>query len=100
MFVSLIVLTPILFSVSTPAYTAIMKDIYPDRLRGRLMSLVRVGMAASILIGQTVASLARNLIATALVIGVGLAIGWRPTASGPWRTCGRARPPWSGSGRN
>jgi DHA1 family inner membrane transport protein len=50
MFVSLIVMTPILFSVSTPAYTAIMKDIYPDRLRGRLMSLVRVGMAASMLI--------------------------------------------------
>jgi DHA1 family inner membrane transport protein len=50
MFVSLIVMTPILFSVSTPAYTAIMKDIYPDRLRGRLMSLVRVGMAASMLV--------------------------------------------------
>ncbi len=50
MFVSLIVMTPILFSVSTPAYTAIMKDIYPDHLRGRLMSLVRVGMAASMLI--------------------------------------------------
>ncbi len=50
MFVGLIVMAPILFSVSTPAYTAIMKDIYPDRLRGRLMSLVRVGMAASMLI--------------------------------------------------
>lgn len=50
MFVGLIVMTPILFSVSTPAYTAIMKDIYPDRLRGRLMSLVRVGMAASMLV--------------------------------------------------
>ncbi|ONH60609.1 multidrug ABC transporter permease [Frankia sp. CcI49] len=36
----------------------------------------------SILIGQIVASLARNLIATALVIGVGLGIGWRPTTSG------------------
>lgn len=57
MFVSLIVLTPILFSVSTPAYTAIMKDIYPDRLRGRLMSLVRVGMAASMLITARVMGL-------------------------------------------
>jgi len=37
----------------------------------------------SILIGQIAASLARNLIATALVIGVGLGIGWRPTTSGP-----------------
>jgi ABC-2 type transport system permease protein len=35
----------------------------------------------SILTGQIVASLARNLIATALVIAVGLAIGWRPDAS-------------------
>ena len=57
MFVSLIVLTPILFSVSTPAYTAIMKDIYPDRLRGRLMSLVRVGMAASMLLTARVMGL-------------------------------------------
>jgi MFS family permease len=48
-YVSLICLTPILFSVSTPAYTAIMKDIYPDQLRGRLMSYVRVGMALSML---------------------------------------------------
>jgi ABC-2 type transport system permease protein len=38
---------------------------------------------SSILLGQVVASLARNLIATGLVIGVGLAIGWRPTTSIP-----------------
>jgi MFS family permease len=50
MFVLLICTAPILFSVSTPAYTAIMKDIYPDEHRGRLMSYVRVGMAASMLI--------------------------------------------------
>jgi ABC-2 type transport system permease protein len=36
---------------------------------------------ASILLGQIVASLARNLIATVLVIGVGFAVGWRPDAS-------------------
>src|SRR3984885_11745369 len=33
----------------------------------------------TILLGQIVASLVRNLTATVLVIGVGLAIGWRPT---------------------
>ena len=33
-----------------------------------------------VLVGHVVASLARNLVATALVIGVGLAVGWRPTA--------------------
>jgi ABC-2 type transport system permease protein len=36
---------------------------------------------SSLLVGHIVASLARNLVATTLVIGVGLGIGWRPTAS-------------------
>ena len=36
--------------------------------------------SASVLAGHIVASLARNLLATALVIGVGLAVGWRPVA--------------------
>ncbi|HEY5353576.1 MAG TPA: ABC transporter permease [Streptosporangiaceae bacterium] len=33
-----------------------------------------------VLVGHVVASLARNLVAAALVIGVSLAVGWRPTA--------------------
>jgi ABC-2 type transport system permease protein len=37
--------------------------------------------ASSVLAGHIVASLARNLLATALVIAVGLGVGWRPTAS-------------------
>jgi ABC-2 type transport system permease protein len=37
--------------------------------------------ASSVLTGHIVASLARNLLATALVIGVGLAVGWRPVAT-------------------
>jgi ABC-2 type transport system permease protein len=37
--------------------------------------------SSSILVGHIAASLARNLIATTLVIGVGLGVGWRPTAS-------------------
>jgi ABC-2 type transport system permease protein len=36
--------------------------------------------AWSVLAGQIGASLVRNLLATALVIGAGLAVGWRPTA--------------------
>jgi ABC-2 type transport system permease protein len=36
---------------------------------------------SSILVGHIIASLARNLIATALVIVVGLGIGWSPTGS-------------------
>ena len=43
-----------------------------DRFRSMPIS------ASSILTGQIVASLARNLLATALVICVGLSIGWRP----------------------
>jgi ABC-2 type transport system permease protein len=35
----------------------------------------------ALLVGHVTASLARNLIATTLVIGVGLGLGWRPTAS-------------------
>jgi ABC-2 type transport system permease protein len=35
--------------------------------------------APTVLAGQIVASVARNLLATALVIGAGLAVGWRPT---------------------
>jgi len=37
--------------------------------------------ASSVLLGHVVASLMRNLVATALVIAVALGIGWRPTAS-------------------
>ena len=37
--------------------------------------------SSSVLVGHIVASLARNLIATALVIAVGLGIGWRPVAA-------------------
>ena len=36
---------------------------------------------SSVLVGHVVASLARNLVATTLVIGAGLAVGWRPTGS-------------------
>jgi ABC-2 type transport system permease protein len=36
--------------------------------------------SASVLAGHIAASLVRNLLATALVIGVGLAVGWRPVA--------------------
>jgi ABC-2 type transport system permease protein len=43
--------------------------------------------SSSVLVGHIVASLARNLVATVLVIGVGLLIGWRPSASGlDWLT--------------
>ncbi|HWE54682.1 MAG TPA: ABC transporter permease [Acidimicrobiales bacterium] len=37
--------------------------------------------ASALLVGHVIASLARNLVATALVIGAGLAIGWRPSGT-------------------
>jgi ABC-2 type transport system permease protein len=46
-----------------------------DRFRSMPIS------GSAVLTGHIVASLARNLLATALVIGVGLAVGWRPTGS-------------------
>jgi ABC-2 type transport system permease protein len=36
---------------------------------------------ATVLIGQVTASLVRNLTATVLVVGAGLAVGWRPSAT-------------------
>jgi ABC-2 type transport system permease protein len=46
-----------------------------DRFRSMPIS------GSTIATGHIVASLARNLLATALVIGVGLGVGWRPTTS-------------------
>lgn len=57
------------------AVAADMSNGIVDRFRSMPIS------GASILLGQVVASLVRNLLATTLVIGVGLAIGWRPTGS-------------------
>ncbi len=43
----LICYAPIFFSISNPAYTALMKMIYPAEVRARLMSVVRIGVAAA-----------------------------------------------------
>ena len=48
-----------------------------DRFRAMPIS------GSAMLTGHVVASLARNLLSTAVVIGVGYAVGWRPVA-GPW----------------
>ncbi|WP_024792892.1 ABC transporter permease [Tomitella biformata] len=37
--------------------------------------------SSAVLTGHVTASVARNLVATAIVIGVGFAVGWRPTAT-------------------
>jgi hypothetical protein len=55
-YVLLFSLSAVIMTVSSPAYVSIMKDVYPDKVRGRLMGYIRVGL-------QTVA------LATALVVG-------------------------------
>jgi MFS family permease len=55
-YVAVATLGMIIPSLSTPAYLALMKDIYPDDWRGRLTALVRIGatiagMASAILVG-------------------------------------------------
>ena len=54
-FVLLIGLAQIIASISGPAYTALMKDIYPDEERGRAMGLVRVGSYSALLIVSLIA---------------------------------------------
>lgn len=51
-FVALVFITPFVFSISIPAYTAIMKDIYSDAHRGRLMSAVRMLMSVMTLLSS------------------------------------------------
>lgn len=46
-YILLVCATPIIFSISSPAYTSVMKDIYPDDLRGRLMSVVRIALSVA-----------------------------------------------------
>ncbi len=49
-FVLLIGTAQIIGSISGPAYTALMKDIYPDEERGRAMGLVRVGAYSALFV--------------------------------------------------
>jgi MFS family permease len=42
-------------TISSPAYASLMKDIYPDRARGRLMGYVRVAMQSAMFLSTLVA---------------------------------------------
>jgi ABC-2 type transport system permease protein len=65
------------FGAGTTA-TAVAQDMTNGIVeRFRSMPLAK----SSVIIGHVVASLVRNLLATTLVIGVGLAVGWRPHGS-------------------
>jgi ABC-2 type transport system permease protein len=65
------------FGASTTA-VAVATDM-SNGIVDRIRSMPVFG--SSLIVGHVVASVARNLVATVLVIGVGLGIGWRPTGS-------------------
>jgi Na+/melibiose symporter-like transporter len=54
-YVALACISPFIGSISAPAYVAVMKDIYPDHLRGRLMSVVRVASGVCTLLSSFIA---------------------------------------------
>ena len=65
------------FGAATTA-VAVATDM-TNGIMDRIRSMPVLG--SSLLVGHIVASLVRNLVATTLVIALGLGIGWRPTAS-------------------
>ena len=54
-FVLLIGMAQVIGSISGPAYTSLMKDIYPDEERGRAMGLVRMGAYSALLVVSFIA---------------------------------------------
>jgi MFS family permease len=80
-FVLLIGLAQIIGSISGPAYTALMKDIYPDEERGRAMGLVRVGsysavLIVSLIVGHLLDSRVPFKWVFPVAAGVGIAGAW------------------------
>jgi MFS family permease len=53
-FVMIAVATMFIGTVATPAYTSIMKEVYPDRSRGRLMGSIRMGLQAMTLVSTLI----------------------------------------------
>ncbi len=54
LFVALVAGVQFIGTISSPAYTSLMRDIYPDRSRGRLMGYVRVGMQGTMFLATLV----------------------------------------------
>lgn len=54
-FVALVAGLQFIATISTPAYTSLMRDIYPDRARGRLMGYVRVAAQSAMFVATLAA---------------------------------------------
>ncbi|MBW3623877.1 MAG: MFS transporter [Armatimonadetes bacterium] len=74
-FVLLVALSSITMTVATPAYVSIMKDIYPDTLRGRLMSYIRVFMQGMAFITALVVGRLLDLTSYQVIFPIGAVFG-------------------------
>lgn len=92
-FVGVISLLLFIGTISSPAYTSLMKDIYPDRARGQLMSYVRIVVQGTTFLSTLIAGRLMDrgvgfgpLFAVAGVAGVLAALFFkqvRPLSSAP-----------------
>ncbi len=74
-FVIIVSLSAVIMTVSTPAYVSIMKDMYPDHLRGRLMAYIRMGLSSISLVTALVVGRLLDQISYRWVFPVGAVIG-------------------------
>ncbi|MDX1932018.1 MAG: MFS transporter [Capsulimonadales bacterium] len=84
LFVLLITLMQIIGTVASPAYTSIMRDIYPDSARGRLMGYVRVCLQAAMFLATLITGRLldsgvsyRMMFPVAGLFGIGAALAFR-----------------------
>jgi MFS family permease len=84
LFVLLITLLQIVGTVASPAYTSLMRDIYPDSARGRLMGYVRVMAQSAMFLATLITGRLmdsgisyRYLFPLAGVFGIGAALAFR-----------------------
>ena len=99
-FVGIVFLLQFIGTVGSPAYTSLMKDIYPDRARGRLIGYVRVGVQSLMFVATLCAGRLldhnvsyRVLFPIAGLLGIGAALSFarvRPLDPGPVLKEGRA----------
>ena len=93
----------IVATVATPAYAAVMKEIYPDEQRGQIMAYIRVGMAmmtffSTLLVGPLLSGdNFRYIFPIAGLIGVGSSIAFstiRTADVDPSHPDNRKTPTW------
>lgn len=76
-------------TVASPAYAAVMKEIYPDEHRGRIMAYIRVGLAmmaffSTLLVGPLLARVSfRYIFPIAGLIGVAASIAFSTIKTAP-----------------